>query len=151
MNTQGFGLERHYSRIQVQGRALGAVLRRHGANNVLAWGRGSGVAATYRLPDQLNYGLVASGMAERGFFVLYGLREDPQTVQVSTIGFLGPDDVQGAAQAFEEVLSDRRATAAVPLARRHLAARHVALDSAGRARSPTPGWWAGDRTATRYR
>ena len=64
----------------------------------------SGVVANFRLPAHIRYPEFSAGVLERGFYLLYGIPGDDSHFQVSTLGDLSDEHVDGLKAALSDVL-----------------------------------------------
>lgn len=98
------GIEAHMARI---GRQLAAVTEHLESLDVPPMAEPehrSGVVLNFRLPAALPYPEFAARMIDEGYYVLYGIPGDQSHFQVSTIGHLDDDHVEGLNRALSRVL-----------------------------------------------
>jgi 2-aminoethylphosphonate-pyruvate transaminase len=98
------GIANHMARIQRQMASLVDHLAAMDIRPLLDPSYGSNIAVNFRLPVGLPYSSFSKQMEERGYYCLYGIPGDQSHFQLSTIGHLTDDDIQGAKLALSEVL-----------------------------------------------
>lgn len=101
------GIDNHHKRIQAQMLELIGHLRTLGVTALLDDRYRSNVVVNFTLPPGLEYPEFQTLMAREGFYVLYGLIEDPSMFQLCTMGDLTDLDLAGLKAAFNKVLRDR--------------------------------------------
>jgi 2-aminoethylphosphonate-pyruvate transaminase len=101
------GIENHHKRIQSQMIELINYLKGLGVTALLEDKYRSNVVVNFTLPSGLEYTEFQTLMAREGFYVLYGLIEDPSMFQLCTMGDLTDLDLAGLKAAFNKVLRDR--------------------------------------------
>lgn len=97
------GIENHMARIQRQMQTLIDALAPMGVTPLLDVQYRSNIAVNFRLPVGLPYSDFATRMEQLGFYALYGIPGDQTHFQLSTIGHLSDDDVQGCLKALAQV------------------------------------------------
>ena len=97
----------HMQRIQRQMKTLADHLGAIGVAPLLDAAYRSNIAVNFRLPDGLTYAEFSKRMEEEGYFCLYGIPGDQSHFQLSTIGDLTDDHIQGAMGALNRVLGHR--------------------------------------------
>lgn len=98
------GIEAHMSRIQRQMARVIAHLEALDVPALVDASYRSNVAVNFRLPAHLPYAAFAARMLDRGFYLLYGIPGDGTHFQVSTLGDLTDEHVEGLTAAFDDVL-----------------------------------------------
>ena len=101
------GIENHHRRIQSQMHELIGHLQTLGVTALLEDKYRANVVVNFLLPSGLEYAEFQTLMAREGFYVLYGLIEDPSMFQLCTMGDLTDLDVFGLKAAFNKVLHNR--------------------------------------------
>jgi len=99
------GMDRHMGRIQDQAEEIRLHLETLDVPALLDARYRSGVAVNYRLPGSIRYGAFAAKMLDHGYYLLYGIPGDDTHFQVSTIGDLQAEHVQGLKAALTQVLA----------------------------------------------
>ncbi len=107
------GIENHIARIRTQMEDVTAHLEALGVEAMLEPRYRSWVAVNFLLPPGILYPELTALMAREGYYILYGVIEDPRMFQVCTMGDLGSEEIEGLKRAFTKVLSSvqRRAVA----------------------------------------
>lgn len=106
------GIENHLARIRSQMEDVVAHLESLGVESMLEPSRRSWVAVNFLLPPGILYPEFSELMAREGFYILYGIIEDPRMFQVCTMGDLTPANIAGLKHAFTKVLrAQQRAVA----------------------------------------
>ncbi|MCB9560461.1 MAG: alanine--glyoxylate aminotransferase family protein [Kofleriaceae bacterium] len=108
MHLKEVGIEQHMARIRSQMEDLTAHLESLGAEALLDPRYRGNVAVNFRLPPGIEYPELSELMAREGYYILYGIIEDPSMFQVCTMGHLSQADIDGVKQAFAKVLGARR-------------------------------------------
>lgn len=98
------GIENHHRRIQTQMHELVSHLKTLGVTALLDDRYRANVVVNFLLPAGLEYPEFQTLMAREGFYVLYGLIEDPSMFQLCTMGDLTDLDLAGLKAAFNKVL-----------------------------------------------
>lgn len=98
------GITNHHRRIRAQMFELVAHLESLGVTALVEPKYRSNVVVNFRLPPGLLYPEFQAMMAREGYYILYGLIEDPSMFQLCTMGDLSDLDVAGLKQAFHKVL-----------------------------------------------
>ena len=101
------GIENHHKRIQSQMLELIAHLKTLGIRALLEDKYRSNVVVNFLLPAGIEYPEFQTLMAREGFYVLYGIIEDPSMFQLCTMGDLTDLDLAGLKAAFNKVLQNR--------------------------------------------
>ncbi len=104
IHLKAVGIERHHARIQTQMRELVSHLEALGVTALCEPAYRSNVVVNFRLPDGLLYPEFQALMAREGFYILYGLIEDPSMFQLCTMGDLTDLDLAGLKAAFSKIL-----------------------------------------------
>lgn len=107
MHLVEVGIENHHRRIQSQMHELITHLEGLGVEALVEPKYRSNVVVNFRLPPGITYPEFQVIMAREGFYVLYGLIEDPSMFQLCTMGDLTDLDIAGLKAAFNKVLRDR--------------------------------------------
>ncbi|MDB4962777.1 MAG: phnW [Myxococcales bacterium] len=102
------GIEAHMERIQRQMRMLIDHLKALDIHPMLDASFRSNIAVNFRLPVGMPYKTFSARMEELGYFCLYGVPGDSTHFQLSTIGYLSDEDIQGVQTALSRVLKDAR-------------------------------------------
>jgi 2-aminoethylphosphonate-pyruvate transaminase len=97
------GVANHMARIQRQMAALIEHLAAMDIHPLLDAAYRSNIAVNFRLPVGLPYSSFSKQMEERGYYCLYGIPGDQSHFQLSTIGHLTDDDLEGAKLALSDV------------------------------------------------
>lgn len=105
LNMKKVGIDNHYARIQRQMQALIDHLASLGVPTMLDDAYRSNIAVNFKLPDGMPYSAFAPRMQAEGFFLLYGIPGDDTHFQLSTIGDLSDDHVEGIKAAFSKVFA----------------------------------------------
>lgn len=103
-HLRAVGMTAHMGRIQRQMDRIADHLARYGCAPLLPRERLSWIAVNFSLPPGLTYSELAPRMQAEGYFLLYGVPGNESHFQVSTIGDLTDDDVDGLLRAFDRVL-----------------------------------------------
>ena len=103
----GVGIENHHKRIRSQMVDLVVHLEALGVTALLEPTYRSNVVVNFLLPIGLEYPEFQALMAREGFYILYGLIEDPSMFQLCTMGDLTDLDIAGLKNAFNKILRDR--------------------------------------------
>lgn len=98
------GIANHMARIQRQMDRVAAHLAQYGCLPLLPREHLSWIAVNFSLPAGIKYSELAPRLQAEGFFVLYGVPGNESHFQVSTIGDLTDDDVNGLLRALDRVL-----------------------------------------------
>ncbi len=101
------GIDNHHRRIQIQMHELVNHLQGLGVTALLEEKYRSNVVVNFMLPAGLHYTEFQALMAREGFYVLYGIIEDPSQFQICTMGDLTDLDIAGLKAAFNKVLLNR--------------------------------------------
>ena len=101
------GIENHHARIRSQMLDLVAHLEALGVTALLEPKYRSNVVVNFLLPAGLEYPEFQVLMAREGFYILYGIIEDPSMFQLCTMGDLTDLDIAGLKHAFNKILLDR--------------------------------------------
>lgn len=107
MHLLEVGIENHHRRIRTQMLDLIAHLESLGVTALLEPKYRSNVVVNFLLPAGITYPEFQVMMAREGFYVLYGIIEDPSMFQLCTMGDLTDLDLAGLKAAFNKVLRDR--------------------------------------------
>ncbi len=105
IHMEKVGIDAHMARIQRQMAELTAHLAALDIHPILDARYRSNIAVNFRLPTTLTYRDFAKQMEAQGFYCLYGIPGDQSHFQLSTIGHLTDDDVQGVKAALSQVLA----------------------------------------------
>src|SRR5262249_30820737 len=108
MHLKSVGMENHLARIRGQMEDITAHLESLGVVALLEPRYRGWVAVNFVLPRGIEYPEFSQLMAREGFYILYGIIEDPSQFQVCTMGDLSDADVDGVKRAFTKVLSGVR-------------------------------------------
>lgn len=100
------GVDNHHRRIQSQMNELVSHLSTLGVTALLDPQYRANVVVNFLLPQGLNYPEFQMLMAREGFYVLYGIIEDPSMFQLCTMGDLTDLDIAGLKGAFNKVLAN---------------------------------------------
>lgn len=103
MNLNEIGIEAHHRRIRSQMDTLIEQLSILGVDSMLDPAHRSWIAVNFRLPGSISYGNFSSRMIEEGYFVLYGIPGDDTHFQLSTIGDLSTEHIDGICRAFSRI------------------------------------------------
>lgn len=98
------GIDAHMARIQRQMDRIADHLARMGLRPLLPRERLSWIAVNFGLPAGITYNELTAKLQAEGYFVLYGVPGDQSHFQVSTIGDLDDEDVEGLCRALDKVL-----------------------------------------------
>ena len=98
------GIERHHARMQDQMNELIEHLDGLGVVALLDPAHRANVAVNFRLPPGIAYPEFSALMSREGFYILYGLIEDPSMFQLCTMGDLSARDLDALKDAFDRVL-----------------------------------------------
>ena len=101
------GIDNHHRRIQTQMQELINHLRGLGVTALFDDRYRANVVVNFSLPAGLEYTEFQNLMAREGFYVLYGIIEDPSMFQLCTMGDLTDLDLAGLKHAFHKILRDR--------------------------------------------
>ncbi len=107
IHLTGVGIENHHRRIQSQMHELVSHLSTLGVNTLMEPKFRANVVVNFLLPSGLEYNEFQTLMAREGFYILYGIIEDPSMFQLCTMGDLTDFDIAGLKSAFNKVLRDR--------------------------------------------
>jgi HAD superfamily hydrolase (TIGR01509 family) len=107
-HLRAIGVEAHMARMQRQMQAIIARLEALGVPASLPAPYRSDVAVNFRLPAWLSYPELARRMLDEGYYLLYGPPGDETQFQVSTMGDLSDDHVEGLLAALQRVLTANR-------------------------------------------
>jgi alanine-glyoxylate transaminase/serine-glyoxylate transaminase/serine-pyruvate transaminase len=105
MHLKSVGIENHLERIRTQMEEITEHLEALGCTALLEPKYRGWVAVNFILPPGLLYPEFSQLMAREGYYILYGVIEDPSQFQVCTMGDLTHDDVEGLKRALTKVLS----------------------------------------------
>jgi aspartate aminotransferase-like enzyme len=108
MHLRSVGIENHLARIRGQMEDITDHLDALGVGALLEPKYRSWVAVNFILPPGIEYPEFSQLMAREGYYILYGVIEDPSQFQVCTMGDLSTADVEGLKRAFTKVLSGVR-------------------------------------------
>lgn len=103
MNLRAVGIDAHMARIRSQMDALVSHLADLGVESMLEPAYRSWIAVNFRLPAGETYGNFSSRMVQEGYFVLYGIPGDDTHFQLSTIGDLKTEHIDGVCRAFSRI------------------------------------------------
>lgn len=98
------GIDAHMARIQRQMDRIADHLAQMGLRPLLPRERLSWIAVNFGLPAGITYSELTAKLQAEGYFVLYGVPGDQSHFQVSTIGDLSDEDVEGLCRALDKVL-----------------------------------------------
>ncbi len=98
------GIDAHMARIQRQMQALIEHLAARQIAPMLDARYRSNIAVNFQLPKPMEYASFSKQMEELGYFCLYGIPGDSSHFQLSTIGELTDDHIEGVKQALTTVL-----------------------------------------------
>lgn len=98
------GIDVHMARIQRQMDRIADHLAKMGLRPLLPRERLSWIAVNFGLPAGVTYSELTAKLQAEGYFVLYGVPGDQSHFQVSTIGDLSDEDVEGLCRALDKVL-----------------------------------------------
>ncbi|MBX3155347.1 MAG: alanine--glyoxylate aminotransferase family protein [Deltaproteobacteria bacterium] len=98
------GIANHHARMQTQMAEMIAHLDGLGVVALLEPSYRANVVVNFRLPPHLRYPELQALMAQEGFYILYGVIEDPSMFQLCTMGDLTDLDLAGLKAAFSKVL-----------------------------------------------
>jgi aspartate aminotransferase-like enzyme len=98
------GIENHLDRIRSQMEEITEHLESLGCGSLLEPKYRGWVAVNFVLPPGLLYPEFSQLMAREGYYILYGVIEDPSQFQVCTMGDLDRNDVAGLKRALTKVL-----------------------------------------------
>jgi len=107
MHLLSVGIENHHRRIRTQMLELISHLESLGVTALLEPKYRSNVVVNFLLPQGLTYPEFQVLMAREGFYILYGIIEDPSMFQLCTMGDLTDLDIAGLKNAFNKVLRAR--------------------------------------------
>ncbi len=108
MHLRAVGIENHLARIRGQMEDVTAHLEDLGVEALVDPRHRSWVAVNFVLPPGIEYPEFSQLMAREGYYILYGMIEDPRQFQVCTMGDLSAADIEGLKRAFSKVLSSVR-------------------------------------------
>lgn len=97
------GIAAHHARIQRQMQALTEHLAAMDIHPLLDAKYRSNIAVNFRLPQGMGYSDFSHRMEEQGYFCLYGIPGDQSHFQLSTIGDLSDEHIEGVKQALSRV------------------------------------------------
>jgi aspartate aminotransferase-like enzyme len=98
------GIDEHMARIQRQMDRIADHLAKMGLRPLLPRERLSWIAVNFGLPAGITYSELTAKLQAEGYFVLYGVPGDQSHFQVSTIGDLSDEHVEGLCRALDKVL-----------------------------------------------
>lgn len=98
------GIDEHMARIQRQMDRIADHLAKMGLRPLLPRERLSWIAVNFGLPAGVTYSELTAKLQAEGYFVLYGVPGDQSHFQVSTIGDLSDEHVEGLCRALDKVL-----------------------------------------------
>lgn len=98
------GIDAHMARVQRQMDRIADHLAKMGLRPLLPRERLSWIAVNFGLPAGITYSELTAKLQAEGYFVLYGVPGDQSHFQVSTIGDLTDEDVEGLCRALDKVL-----------------------------------------------
>jgi aspartate aminotransferase-like enzyme len=104
MHLKSVGIENHLERIRSQMEDITEHLESLGCEAHLEPKYRGWVAVNFTLPPGLLYPEFSQLMAREGYYILYGVIEDPRQFQVCTMGDLTADDVDGLKRGLSKVL-----------------------------------------------
>jgi aspartate aminotransferase-like enzyme len=107
LHLTAVGIENHHRRIRAQMTDLVGHLEGLGVTALLEPKYRSNVVVNFLLPLGLEYPEFQALMAREGFYILYGIIEDPSMFQLCTMGDLTDLDIAALKSAFNKVLRDR--------------------------------------------
>jgi aspartate aminotransferase-like enzyme len=99
------GIEAHFARIRRQMQLIHDHLTGMGLVAQLDPAHRSQVAMNFKLPAGIDYPELARRLEAEGYYLLYGIPGDLSHFQVSTIGDLTDEHVQGIMKAFDKILA----------------------------------------------
>ncbi|MBC8132079.1 MAG: alanine--glyoxylate aminotransferase family protein [Deltaproteobacteria bacterium] len=102
------GIDNHFLRISRQMADLVEHLRHLGIGTRLVPAHRSNVAVNFALPAGITYAAFSSQLEQQGYYALYGLPGDETTFQLSTIGHLDDEHVEGMKRALSLVFARGR-------------------------------------------
>ncbi len=105
------GIENHMRRIARQLEELTSHLETLGVEALVDPAFRSKVAVNYRLPPGILYPEFSKRMADEGFYILYGIIEDPTLFQLCTMGDIREEHMIGLERAFSRVLAQKQRAA----------------------------------------
>jgi len=105
MHLKSVGMENHLARIRSQMEDITAHLEALGCTSLLEPKYRGWVAINFRLPPGILYPELTELVQREGYYILYGMIEDPSQFQVCTMGDISQADVDGLKRAFTKVLS----------------------------------------------
>jgi aspartate aminotransferase-like enzyme len=108
MHLKQIGIENHHARIRGQMEDIVQHVEALGCTALLEPKYRGWVAVNFRLPPGILYPEFTQLMEREGFYILYGMIEDPSQFQACTMGDLSEADVDGLKRAFTKVLSGVR-------------------------------------------
>jgi aspartate aminotransferase-like enzyme len=108
MHLKQVGMENHHARIRGQMEEIVEHFESLGCTALLEPKYRGWVAVNFRLPPGILYPEFTALMEREGFYILYGMIEDPSQFQACTMGDLSPADVEGLKRAATKVLSSVR-------------------------------------------
>lgn len=98
------GIGAHMSRIESQLEAVRLHLESLDVPPLAEHANRSGVVTNFRLPHGIRYPDLARRVIERGYYVLYGVPGDDSHFQVSTMGDLRDEHVEGLNSVLSDIL-----------------------------------------------
>ncbi len=104
MHLNEIGIANHMARVQRQMATLIDHLAKLDIHPLMDAACRSNIVVNFRLPVGLPYSTFAKLMENRGYFCLYGIPGDQSHFQLSTIGHLTDDDLEGVLAALSDVL-----------------------------------------------
>lgn len=105
MHLKEVGIENHLARIRRQMEDCTAHLESLGVEAMLEPKYRGWVAGNFLLPAGILYPEFTQLMAREGYYILYGVIEDPRMFQVCTMGDLSEAQIDGLKRAFTKVLT----------------------------------------------
>jgi 2-aminoethylphosphonate-pyruvate transaminase len=108
LHLREVGIENHMRRIHRQLDELSAHLSTLGVEIQVDPAFRSKVAVNYRLPPGMLYPEFSARMAAEGFYILYGIAEDPSLFQLCTMGDIKEEHIIGLKRAFSRVLATKQ-------------------------------------------
>jgi aspartate aminotransferase-like enzyme len=108
MHLKQVGIENHHARIRGQMEEIVEHFESLGCTALLEPKYRGWVAVNFRLPEGILYPEFTALMEREGFYILYGMIEDPSQFQACTMGDLSTADVDGLKRAATKVLSGVR-------------------------------------------
>jgi 2-aminoethylphosphonate-pyruvate transaminase len=105
LHMKNIGVDNHMRRIRRQMDELTAHCESIGVMAQLEPAYRSNIAVNFKLPGGMLYTDFTKLMAAEGYYILYGIAEDPTLFQLSTIGDLTDEHVQGLKKAMTKVIA----------------------------------------------